>query len=172
MDAVSAGEVPGVVKASASDTTAVISGAVLLGLLVIIFGTTRSNGPGSGPTHAAPPSPDAPIIVEAVPVPPSKEGETPADVLKPNGQNVGVPGSRPDIRVLPGGEKEARDLFDRLTQRGEDITPPGHPGQMIKTPDGSIIGYRSKSKSGPPTIDVNVKGLETRKLKFPNGAAE
>jgi len=64
---------------------------------------------------------------------------------------------------LPGGDAGARELFDRLTKGGgTDITPPGRAGKIIKTPDGSVIGYRPASKSGPPTIDVNVPGLKIR----------
>lgn len=110
-----------------------------------------------------------------MPLPPPKEGETPLDVLKPGGQNVGESGENSGVRVLPGGENEARDLFDRLTKGGTDITRPGHIGKVIRLPDGSVISYRPKSKtgarpeaeSGPPTIDVNVPGLNIRKLKFP-----
>lgn len=36
---------------------------------------------------------------------------------------------------------------------------------MIKTSDG-LIGLRSVSKSGPPTIDVNIPGIDIKKLKF------
>ena len=102
-----------------------------------------------------------------MPVPPPVEGETPADVLKPGGQNVGAPGENSGVRVLPGGENESRELFDRLTKGGTDITRPGHIGKVIRMPDGSVISYRPRSRSGPPTIDVNVPGLNIRKLKFP-----
>ena len=109
--------------------------------------------------------------MEAVPVPPPKEGETPTDVLKPGGQNVGDPGKNSGVRILPGGEKEARELFDRLTagKGGQDITPEGRPGRVIRTPEGTF-GIRPSSKSGPPTVDVNVPGLPLRELKFPGGS--
>ncbi len=64
---------------------------------------------------------------------------------------------------------KARELFDRLTKGGTDVTPPGHPGKVIRMPDGSAISYRPTSKSGPPTIDVTITGLSIRKLKFPGG---
>ena len=77
------------------------------------------------------------VVEAAVPLPPPKEGETPLDVLKPGGQNVGEPGENSGVRVLPGGEDEARELFDRLTKGGTDITRPGHIGKVIRLPDGS-----------------------------------
>jgi hypothetical protein len=103
-------------------------------------------------------------------VPPPTEGEKPVDVLKPGGKNVGEPGENSGVRILPGGESEARELFDRLTKGGTDITPSGHLGKVIRMPDGSVISHRPTSKSGPPTVDVNVPGLGIRKLKFPGGS--
>ena len=88
-------------------------------------------------------------------------------MLKPGGQNVGEAGDNSGVRILPGGDQEAQRLFDRLTKGGKDITPSGHPGKIIQMPDGSVISYRPTSKSGPPTIDINVSGLAIRKLKFP-----
>ena len=48
------------------------------------------------------------------------------------------------------------------------MTPPGHRGTLVRTPDGGYIGYRPQSKSGPPTIDVKMPGYEARmrELKF------
>ncbi len=43
--------------------------------------------------------------------------------------------------------------------------PPPNEGETLL--DGSVISYRPRSRSGPPTIDVNVHGLKIRKLKFP-----
>ncbi len=168
--AVAKGDVPGVVKVSATDAPVGIAGLMFLGLLAIIFGTSRPST--SVPSRTYPPTsgPSLPTIMEAVPVPPPKEGETPTDVLKPGGQNVGDPGKNPGVRILPGGEQEARELFDRLTagKGGQDITPAGRPGQIIRTPEGTF-GIRPSSKSGPLTVDVNVPGLPLRELKFPGG---
>ena len=170
MDAVSAEVIPGVIKASGTGTdTAVAGGALLLGGLLYLLTRPRDAPSVSKPSSARPATP-APIVLEAaVPVPPPAEGEKPTDVLKPGGQNVGEPGENSGVRVLPGGESEARELFDRLTKGGTDITPPGHPGKVIRMPDGSAISYRPTSKSGPPTIDVTIPGLGIRKLKFPGG---
>ena len=112
-----------------------------------------------------------PTVVEAsVPVPPYQEGETPTDILKPDGKSVGEQGENAGIRALPGGEGEARELLDRLARGGKDITPPSYLGKLVQMPDGSVMGYHSKPKSGPPTIDLNIPGLNIRKIKFPRGA--
>lgn len=109
-----------------------------------------------------------------MPLPPPTEGETPLDLLKPGGQNVGERGDNSKIRILPGELDEARELFDRLTKgkSGMDVTSLERPGQVIRLPNGSYIGLRPKSKSGPPTIDVNVAGTGVRELKFPGGNAQ
>ena len=147
------------VSSTSSDT-----GLALLTLGAVALGWalgSKSSSPGL-PTTSGPSISEA-----AVPVPSPAEDEKPVDVLKPGGQNVGAPGENSGVRMLPGSENEARELFDRLTKGGTDITPPGHIGKVIRLPDGSVISYRPKSKSGPPTIDVNVRGLKIRKLKFP-----
>lgn len=170
MDAVSAEVIPGVIKASATGTdTAVAGGALLLGGLLYLLTRPRDAPSVSNPSSSRPAAPAPTVLEVVVPVPPPVEGEKPTDVLKPSGQNVGEPGENSGVRVLPGGENEARELFDRLTKGGTDITPPGHPGTVIRMPDGSVISHRPTSKSGPPTIDVNVPGLNIRKLKFPGG---
>lgn len=168
MEAVSRGDVPGVVKVSATD--APVGVLTFLGLLAIMTGLSRPSTSVPSRTYPSTSGPSLPPIMEAVPVPPPKEGETPTDVLKPGGQNVGEPGKNSGVRILPGGQQGARELFDRLTagKGGQDITPLGRPGQVIRTPEGTF-SIRPSSKSGPPTVDVNVPGLPLRELKFPGG---
>jgi hypothetical protein len=94
----------------------------------------------------------------------------------PGGKPLGVRGTgaraSARIREVPGGQSEAEQLFQGLTQGGKDITPPGYPGTMIELPGGrGTVGYRSGSKSGPPTIDVNAVDAAGRlipidKIKF------
>ncbi len=45
-------------------------------------------------------------------------------------------------------------------------------GSSDPAADGNYIGLRPKSKSGPPTIDVNVAGTGVRELKFRVGNAQ
>ena len=160
----------GIVQVSADgmDLPQAAGAALLLGAAALYLRQQQEEAARralSGP--AGPPGAAVPPLVDAGPLPPPKEGETPLDVLKPGGQNVGELGENSGVRVLPGGENGARELFDRLTKGGTDITPSGHIGKVIRLPDGSVISYRPRSKSGPSTIDVNVPGLNIRKLKFP-----
>jgi hypothetical protein len=69
-------------------------------------------------------------------------GETPASILFPGDQPIGLAGTSEPIRELSGGRQAAEELFKRLTQGGEDVTPPDHPGTLVQAPDGSYIGYR------------------------------
>lgn len=94
----------------------------------------------------------------------------------PGGNPIGVKARRPRasarLREVAGGQVEAERIFQELTQGGKDITPPNYPGKLIELPSGrGTIGYRPASKSGPPTLDVNVidtagQPLPIEKIKF------
>jgi hypothetical protein len=86
--------------------------------------------------------------------------------LLPGGTPVGTPGSRPEIRELPGGQKAADDFFNDLTAGGTPVTVANYPGKMMDLPSGGRVGLRPVSKSGPPTIDVDIPGIPIDKLKF------
>jgi len=90
----------------------------------------------------------------------------PSDLLTPGDIPIGTAGSRPEIRELPGGINAAQDLFDDLTDGGVETTPPGYPGVLKSLPGGGAVGLRPASKSGPPTIDVNIPNLDIDKIKF------
>lgn len=164
------------VSADGMDLPRAAGAALVLGAVALYLRQQQEEAAKRAmPGPAATPVPEMPHVVEAaVPLPPPKEGETPLDVLKPGGQNVGERGDNSKIRILPGGSEGARELFDRLSKGkgGTDLTPPGRQGQVIRLPDGNYIGLRPKSKSGPPTIDVNVAGTGVRELKFPEGNAQ
>ena len=164
--AVDRGDAPNVVRAGLVQELKPGITFLLGGLSMWLWGQT--NGGQQSGRHAPVPQPAPPTVMEAVPIPPVKEGETPSEVLKPGGQCTGEPGNSSKIRILPGGEDEARELLERLTKGkgGADITLPEHVGHVIRLPDGSIIGFRPVSKSGPPTVDVKVSGVRPRKIKF------
>jgi hypothetical protein len=94
----------------------------------------------------------------------------------PGGQPIGVKGTGPRasarLREVPGGLAEAERIFQELTEGGTVITPPTYPGILIELPDGrGTVGFRPASKSGPPTIDVNVadangQPIPVEKIKF------
>lgn len=94
--------------------------------------------------------------------------ETIESILKPGGKLIGKAGSSEDIRVLKGGKEVAEDLFAHLTKGAKQMDKPSYKGQAYEIDKDSFVGYRSTSKSGPPTIDINIPGLENiTKLKFP-----
>lgn len=92
--------------------------------------------------------------------------ETPEDVLMPDGQPIGSPGTDETIREVPGGAEAAEDIFFRLARGGTDITPEGHNGILVSLPGGGHVGIRPQSKSGDPAVDVNLPGIPFEKMHF------
>jgi hypothetical protein len=95
-------------------------------------------------------------------------------MLAPGGKPVGTAGGSRTARELPGGTHAAEKMFKELTKGGKVLTPSdlaGRGGILYKMPDGSHITYRPASRSGPPTIDINVPSLRNiiEKLKFLGG---
>jgi hypothetical protein len=70
-------------------------------------------------------------------------------------------------------EADLQAYFDALTRDGAtDRTPPGFPGRMVELPDGTIVNWRTKSKSTGdiPTVDVNPGNGESFKIHInPDG---
>jgi hypothetical protein len=94
---------------------------------------------------------------------PSPRSQELIDILAPGGQPIGVRlgGARDSIRTLPGGEPAAEAMFQRLIsgRNPVDITPPTYQGRLVRLDDGSIIGFRPVSTSGPPAININIPGF-------------
>lgn len=100
-------------------------------------------------------------------VPPLRiEQRSPAEILQPNGDAIGEPGSSPGIRELSGGEREAEELYEQLSAEGEEVQPSGYPGRAVELPDGGFVGLRLESKSGGPAIDVNISGIDITRIHF------
>src|SRR5947209_1954181 len=91
---------------------------------------------------------------------------SPDDLLMPGGLPVGTGGSGPLVRELPGGQTAADDLFSDLTVGGTPVDVPTYPGRMVDLPGGGRVGLRPRSKSGEPTIDVDIPGIPIKKIKF------
>lgn len=86
------------------------------------------------------------------------------EILAPGGAPIGSvqDGARATIRTLPGGERAAQTMFQRLVEGRQPtlVDMPNYPGQMYRLNDGSMIGYRAISKSnGGPAVDVNIPGF-------------
>jgi hypothetical protein len=99
-------------------------------------------------------------------MPPPVPKPSPKDLLTPKGQPIGTAGSKLSIREVPGGKKAADDLFDDLTDGATPAKVPSYPGKMFDLPGGGRVGLRPKSKSGEPTIDVDIPGIPIKKIKF------
>jgi hypothetical protein len=69
-----------------------------------------------------------------------------------------VPGKQDHVREAPSDEA-VRALADELMRDKERYKQGSHPGDWVRTDDGTKVGLREDSGSGGPTID----------LKFPNG---
>jgi hypothetical protein len=79
------------------------------------------------------------------------------DLVSNGGAKVGRPGRGRNVREVPT-EEDLRSLFAALTRNGyTDITPPGFYGRMVRLSDGTVINWRtiSRTTSGLPTVDVN-----------------
>ena len=92
--------------------------------------------------------------------------QSPHDRLMPQGKPIGATGSKASIRVVPGGQKAADDLFHELTVGGRPVAMPTYPGKLVDLPGGGRVGLRPTSKSGEPTIDVDIPGIPIKKIKF------
>lgn len=96
-------------------------------------------------------------------------GRSVEDVLMPQGKPIGVRASGPRasarLREIQGDETAAEHLFAELTAGGTVLQKPGYPGTLVRLPAGrGTIGYRPRSKGGPPTLDVNAVDSQGRKI--------
>lgn len=109
---------------------------------------------------------DTPAQPNPAPKPTRSIQESPINILKPNGQPIGRQGKRPEVRIIKGDKDAANKLFEELTKGGTNEKRVGYPGTGKRLPNGDWIGYREVSKSGSPTIDLDVKGLNFDKIHF------
>lgn len=92
-----------------------------------------------------------------------------SDILTPNGQPIGQPGTSPDIRELIGDVGDAQKMFDDLTKGGQVVNKPTYPGTITQVPEGGTVGLRTQMSKSPgtnATIDVNVPNIPVKKVKF------
>jgi hypothetical protein len=99
------------------------------------------------------------------------DGMSTEDLIGNRGANIGRDGSGPKVREVESVE-ELEDYFKALTRDGyTDITPPGFPGQIVKLPDGTVVNWRTHSRTtgSVPTVDVNPGPLRFKVHVNPNG---
>ena len=100
----------------------------------------------------------------------SESSPPPKDILVPGGVPIGTPNGKDETRRnIPGGQKAAEDLYGKLAKGGTPVNRPDYPGQSVSPPGGGFVGLRpgSASSSGVPAVDVNIPGVETKKIHFP-----
>jgi len=91
-----------------------------------------------------------------------------AAILRPAGRLIGEAGSSSSIRFLGGGSKAAGELFERLAAGGKVVSE----SATQKTVEIKGVGtvtlrtVSTKSKGVVATIDVAIRGLGIRKVKF------
>lgn len=121
----------------------------------------RANSAMQTLTKAAPPA--AQEFQAAV-----TRGDRVRNLLMPGGQVLGQDGSNYKIRIMQGTVHDAEALFSKLTQGARIVPHPGRGalGKLAQLPNGDFIGLRYASKSGPPTIDVEIVGIAIKKVKF------
>jgi SPP1 gp7 family putative phage head morphogenesis protein len=88
------------------------------------------------------------------------------DILRPEGEYVGTRGTGRNIRVAQGGEDAAREMFGRFSEMGAPLASPAYPGTLILLPEVGVVGYRPPEGSKPATIDVNIRGVRIKEIKF------
>ncbi|MCH9608833.1 MAG: hypothetical protein S4CHLAM45_07450 [Chlamydiales bacterium] len=81
--------------------------------------------------------------------------------------NLGQQGKGKGVREVIGDVQEAKTLFDKL--RGKNPIREVKPGVFTaEGKNGGHVTFRTKSKSGPPTVDVHGVEEGIRKIKFLN----
>ena len=93
------------------------------------------------------------------------------DFLMPGGRLIGHEGSQADIREVIGTKTDAGKLLNDIRQ-GQGTKSKTYPGIGYNLPDGGFVGIRSgdqqsaKSKDVDATLDVKIKGVPIKKIKF------
>jgi tetratricopeptide (TPR) repeat protein len=86
------------------------------------------------------------------------------NVMKP--KSIGISGSSDRIRLVQGGRNEAQQMFNILNKNGK-LLENSYPGKLYILSDGTLVGYRPISTSGPATIEIKFSDSNNYiKIKF------
>ncbi|CAN5640401.1 MAG: hypothetical protein M3494_10090 [Actinomycetota bacterium] len=88
------------------------------------------------------------------------------NILRPGGEYIGVRGTGRSIRVVPGGESAAEEMFGRFAEMGEELRSSTYGGLLVRLPGVGFVGYRPPEESKPATLDVNIEGVRIKEIKF------
>jgi hypothetical protein len=101
------------------------------------------------------------------------------NILAPGGDLIGRASRGRGVREVTGSVDDARGLFNWLAEGAEVRPHPKWEGGLIAELDADVwVGFRPGSKSLEPTVDVNLKQLDTtiedlkelREIKFVPGS--
>lgn len=84
-----------------------------------------------------------------------KERRRVKELLQPDGKLIGKRTGK-KVREVEGSEEDARQLYEKLARLGKKDPIPTYYGDRVEIPRLGNVGFRRRSKSGPPTIDVDV----------------
>ena len=85
-------------------------------------------------------------------------------------RNIGEQGAGRNVREVPGGLDRAQEIYSGLARGAQPYRALPEGRQLLQRTDGTIIGLRSQSRSGPPSIDVRPPGeRQYFQLKFTGG---
>ncbi len=86
-------------------------------------------------------------------------------------RNIGQQGAGQGVREVPGGLSRAQDIYAGLSRGAQPFRTLPDGRQLLQRTDGTIIGLRPTSRSGPPSIDVRPPGGSDQyfQLHFPGG---
>jgi uncharacterized Zn-binding protein involved in type VI secretion len=129
-------------------------GTISIGFPMVLIGEAGAGGGGSQGSSGG-------ALAGVAPGGPPAGASGPAAGL----DQVGRPGKSSQVREVVGGESDARKVFDDL--RGPNVPTQAKPGVFVaQMKDGGTVTFRARSKSGPPTVDVNQPGKKYLKIKF------
>lgn len=100
--------------------------------------------PFERPPEVLPAEPTRPVPELVLPKPPAPSG---GGLLK-----ALPPGRSPGVITVPS-PSQLNNLFDNLTRGGTKLHPGTYPGDVVLTPDGSIV-RRRRSQDFGPTLDI------------------
>ncbi len=86
-------------------------------------------------------------------------------IIKPDGSWIGLEGTKSTVRIFKGNHETAEQCFQKLIKDAEFYFQ-NEKIKIYTLADGTRVGYRKISTSGPPTIDVVWPDKRKVKLKF------
>lgn len=68
--------------------------------------------------------------------------------------------------MVTGGAAAAEEMFGRFVEMGERVRGSTYDGTLVRLSGVGFVGYRPPEESKPATLDVNIKGIRIKEIKF------